>query len=437
MRVMKWLGGVLLLIALWMGLVATEWLPRPTPEDAALQAVLARAPANLSGQRDAFAAFQAFGHDVPESDWAALAAADVAAFEQAPRGTTFVSTAEGKYPAHPSVPGNEPSLCNVWDPECLSKVRNHQVAAREWVSKLQARLKQGEALLGYDHYRYGFRPRVDSPIAPVGGYFPILLSSIALAHIDGDNEGAFAALCRHTAGWRQFRSHSDLLIMDMLGIALMTGASRLYAEMLAEMPADHAAPCPEVFAPLVDAELDQCGVYQFELRSMDNTIDALDRQNLGPYGDQLPPLLRVSSRLVNIRHAKALFARNLGRYCTDAQYARIRARSSTPLPEQPACGIMEWGFDPVGCYLSKDSIDVEPYYQRLLDLDARLKLLNSAILVRGLAPQAAVAAFDARPAALRSAEHPMSIDPIAGIVRVIPLERSRGNPWDLPYALVP
>ncbi len=437
MRVLKWFGGLLLLILLWMGLVASGWLPRPTAEDLALQAALARAPANLDGKRNAFAGFQAFGHEVPESEWEAVAAADVAAFEQAPPGSSFVTTAEGKYPAHPEVPGKDPSLCSPWDPECLSKVRQHQVEAREWVRKLQARLAQGEAMLAYDHYRYGFKPRADSPLGPFGGYFPILLSSIALQHIDGDSAAAFSALCRHTAGWRQLRSHSDLLIMDMLGIALMTGATRLYAEMLAEMPIEFAAPCPKVFAPLADAELDQCAVYQFEVRAMGNTIDALGQGDLVWFGEPVPPLLKLGTGLINKRHAKALFARNLGRYCTDEQYSRIRARSSTPLPETGKCGALDWPLDPVGCYVAKALYSVEPYWQRLLDLDARLKLLNAAILVRGLSAEAAQAAFDARPEAMRSAEHPMSIDTDAGIVRMVPLEKTRGNPWDLPYARAP
>jgi hypothetical protein len=437
MRVLKWLGGLLLLALLWMGLVATEWLPRPTAEDLALQETLARAPANTGGQRNAFALLQVFGHEVPESEWQAVAAADVAAFAQAQPGSAFKSTAEGRYPAHAEVPGKEPSLCSVWDPECLSKVRDHQSEARQWVSKLQARLVQGEALLGHDYYRYEFTPRADSPLAPMGGYFPILMSAIALKHLEGDSEEAFAMLCRHTAGWRQLRSHSDLLIMDMLGIALMTGATRLYAEMLAEMPTEFAAPCPEVFAPLADAELDQCPVYLFELRAMNNTIDALGDRHLSLYGESVSPILRAGNSLMNKRHAKALYARNLGRYCTDAQYDRIRARTGEPLPEPAACSAFEWALDPVGCQVSQASLDVEPYFKRLLDLDVRLKLLNTLLLVRGLPADAAQTAFDGRPAALRSAEHPMSIDTDAGIVRMIPLEKTRGNPWDLPVVIAP
>ena len=437
MRWLKWLGGLVLVLMLWVGLIATEWLPRPTAEDVAIAAALVHPPANLSGKRNAFAGFQAFAHEVPEGQWEAVAAADVAAFEQAPPGSSFVSTAEGRYPAHPAVPGKEPSLCSPWDPECLSKVRDHQDEAREWVRKLQARLAQGEALLAYDYYRYEFTPRSDSPIASFGGYFPVLLSSIALQHIDGDSAGAFASLCRHSASWRQLRSHTDLLIMDMLGIALMTGATRLYAEMLAEMPVDFAAPCPEVFAPLADAELDQCAVYQFEVRAMGNTIDALGQGDLALFGEPVPPLLKLSTGLINKRHAKALFARNLGRYCTEEQYSRIRAKSSTPLPVAGKCGALDWPLDPVGCYVAKAVYSVEPYWQRLLDLDARLKLLNAAILVRGLSADAAQAAFDARPQAMRSAEHPMSIEPDVGIVRMVPLEQTRGNPWDLPYARAP
>jgi len=78
MRVLKWLGMILVLPALWLGLVLTEWLPRPAASDAAVIAALKAPSPSVDGRRNAFAGLQSFGFEVPESEWDAVAAADVA-----------------------------------------------------------------------------------------------------------------------------------------------------------------------------------------------------------------------------------------------------------------------------------------------------------------------------------------------------------------------
>ena len=82
--------------------------------------------------------------------------------------------------------------------------------------------------------------------------------------VDGDVAGAFDRLCQDSATWRRLRARSDMLIQDMIGVAQMSNAAQLYAQILAEQPAGFAAPCPEVFASLSDDELDQCAVFRME-----------------------------------------------------------------------------------------------------------------------------------------------------------------------------
>lgn len=437
MRVLKWLGMILLLPALWLGLVLTEWLPRPAAGDAAVIARLKAPTPGIDGKRNAFAGLQSFGFEVPESEWEAVAAADVALADVAhdKPSEAFQSTAAGKYPAYPEIPNTGPGLCNIWDPECLPKIRANLSAARGFVEKAATRLEQGEKLLGYDHYRYGFKPRFYAPIPQISGYFPPLLTSVALMHIDGDSVGAFDRLCRHTAGWRRLRAHTDFLIMDMLGVAMVTGSSRLYAEMLVEMPADFPAPCPEVFAPLADAELNQCAVNQLEFRSLENSIEAQSSQFVwSVLTDAKAAAPSTFAPLVNSQHTKMLFARSVARFCTDEHRERIRLRSAAALPATQHCGVTAWAFDPLGCSIGERFINYDPYYFRVLDLDARLKLLSTVISLHGLAPDAAKAAFDTRPASLRSPEQEMTIDPVNGTLRMIQLDKSRGNPWVLPYA---
>lgn len=437
-KLLKIFGVLLLLVLAWLGLILSEWLPRPTEDELAAMALLKPEPASIAGDRNAFAATWLFGYDVPEAELEKVAAADAATFLAAAKlsgqVTDFKSTADGKYPGVPSPPSNDPLLCENWGSGCLARVRANPEASRARVAEFAKRLNHSDRLSKYDHYRYGFLPRYDSPIGG-GAAFQLQLTAAALDYLDGNVDAAFARVCRDTATWRRLRAHSDALIMDMLGVAQMSNATRLYAEMLGEQSVDFAPPCPETFAPLRDAEINQCASLRGEfLFSRNSFIDAV-RTNAFAAHPRPRWYTETLARLINERHVVGLTASAFAPVCGKANRERVRRRDPEPLPFAVACDGLAWGFDPVGCAQFFESVPTyNDYYQRVLDLDARLKLLHSALWLRTQPLDGDRGSqFAARPAELQSAHHAMTFDAERSVLRMTNLQKSKGEYWELPY----
>lgn len=418
---------------LWTALVASQLLPRLRSEDVAAVAMLSQ-PAPIQGERNAFALLQSFDRDVPESDWERVAAEQMAKVQGSQLLDGYAVQAGTEYPAYPDMPTELKDVCSAWGGQCLTQVRAQTDAVRAYVAQSAARLARGERLLDYDHYRYGGTLRVDSPIMPVAGYFNQLQMAIALRHVDGDSAGALEQLCRHVSGWRQLRARTDMLILDMLSIALISGGMDLYMDILAEMPADYAPPCAQAFAPLANSELQMCPILHAEFQSYRESARVLGTKVVLSVAGESSPLGWFGTLFDNPAHRDAVVARPLARFCSDAHQARVQARLATPILQAAGCNMEEWVFDPAGCKLSELMVDYDPYYHRQLDLDGRLRLLNLALRLRGLDAVAAQQAFDQRDADLRSAAHEMSIDTAAQVVRMRPLDRFRGEAWELSYA---
>ena len=223
--------------------------------------------------------------------------------------------------------------------------------------------------------------------------------------------------------------------MDMLGVAQMSNATRLYAEMLGEQSVDFAPPCPETFAPLRDAEINQCASLRGEfLFSRNSFIDAV-RTNAFAAHPRPRWYTETLARLINERHVVGLTASAFAPVCGKANRERVRRRDPEPLPFAVACDGLAWGFDPVGCAQFFESVPTyNDYYQRVLDLDARLKLLHSALWLRTQPLDGDRGSqFAARPAELQSAHHAMTFDAERSVLRMTNLQKSKGEYWELPY----
>lgn len=440
-KLMRWLMVLALLLLAWLGLVLSEWLPRPTEAELAAIAALQAEPTNVGGERNAFAAFWLFGYDVPESEIEAIAAADVARFnEEVKRSgvvTDFKSSAEGRYPTIAAPPGNDPLLCDTWGSDCLTRVRSNLAGSRARVAEFAQRLARSETFYQYDYYHYQFQPRFDSPIG-VAQAMSLRLTSTALDYLDGQVSSAFDRLCTETAFWRRLRSHADILVVDMVGIAQMSGAAQLYAQMLAEQPATFAAPCTQVFEPLVDSELEQCAEMRFEHQSLANSLhDALSAKGMAVALDG-SRWWDLAGPLANESHLIRMSARDVGRFCMAPHRERLARRDPAPLPPaEPICSGSDWIVDPLSCYLgSFVGADFETYYRRVLDLDARLKLVSTIIWMRAQPADGDRAAqFTARSPALSSPAHDLTYDATSGMLRMTNLEKGRGQYWQIPFAL--
>ena len=439
----RWLLALMVLIALWLALVLSEWLPRPTAEEQAALAALAVEPESAKGERDGFAATWFMGYDVPEDQLSGLLEADLAAYNKLLTDTgsvvDFRTTAEGRFAALPYPNGQDPALCELWNDDCVQRVRSAPEATRQRLKDFAQRLDRSRWLARYDHFHYAFAPRFDSPIGALNGLSNLQLSEATLQYVDGDVDQAFATLCSDTASWRRFRSRSDILVNDMIGIAYISLAAQLYGQMLAEQPADFAAPCPEVFAPLADAELDQCASMRFEFLSARNSLDIGIGLMLADGA-----VAKFVRTLANSQHMLRRFATLTGAYCQAEQHARDVARDPTPPAVVTACTWSGWAFDPVGCALVEDATpDYHGYHLRVFDLDARLRLLNAAIWLRkpvndgGVQTLLGDPGFAARPKAADSPLHDFTWDAQRGVLRMRNLQAGRGEFWEVPVAKLP
>ena len=444
-RFIRWTLALLVIAALWLALVLSEWLPRPTAEEQAALAALAVEPPSAQGERDGFAAAWFLGFEVPDDQLEPMLQADIAAYNKTLADTgsvvDFRTTAEGKFATVAAPTSKDPALCELWVDDCLQRVRAAPDATRQRLQDFATRLERSRGLAQYDHFHFAFTPRFDSPIPGIGGLSNLQLSEAALQYVEGNVEQAFATLCSDTAFWRRFRSRSDMLINDMVGIAQMSNAAQLYAHMLAEQPAGFAAPCPEVFAPLADAELDQCASMRFEFLSAQNSLDAGLELMATDNG-----VARVQHRFANSEHMVRRFASLTGAYCQADQRARDAARDPTPPVVAAGCNWSGWAFDPLGCALIEDATpNYHDYHVRVLDLDARLRLLNAAIWLRNRPvadpgdPQALLGdqGFAARPPEADSPRHDFNWDAERGVLRMRNLQANRGEFWEVPVAVLP
>ncbi len=434
MRIARRILGLILLLALaWTGLVLSEWLPLRTSAQQTALDLLERDPQRARGERDAYPLLWLFNYDLPEAELGAVLQADVQRFaDQIQRrvvAVDYLSSAEGKYPAIPMPPGNDPRLCQPWNDDCLQRVRADVAGTRARLAEFALRLQRGDLLRQYDHARYPFEPRFDSPVGGVAQLYPLQLTAAALAYVDGDVAGAFDRLCRDSATWRRLRARSDMLIQDMIGVAQMSNAAQLYAQILAEQPADFAAPCTEVFAALSDDELDQCAVFRMEYLVWRNSMpQAIEGGVIGQGG----VAGKLVSRLVNSRHVIDRFAEPIAYYCSDAQHQRVHARQVEPGPQISFCsGASEWLFDPLGCFLIEEATPAyDPYFQRVLDLDGRMRLMQALIWLR-TQPGDPAQAFEQRPDSLRSPAHAMRLQ--EGKLGLMNLDQARSAWWEIPY----
>ncbi len=433
----KLLRGVLaivLLAGLYVALVLSEWLPRPTAEEQAALAALEPQPASVSGDRDGFAASWLMSYEVPEDQLASVMAADIAAYQVALKNGTvgaFKSTAEGKFAAVATPNGRETALCEAWADSCLARVQANPEATRTSIASFASRLERSRWLGKYDHFPYPFVPRFDSPLGGMGGLINLQLADAALKFVDGDAAAGFQALCADTASWRRLRAHSDMLIYDMIGVAQMANAIKLYAEMLKASPLEMAPPCPEVFAPLRDEEMDQCAVMRFEFLSTRNSFDS--ETALPETASAMSAVMRP---LINDTHVIRRSSLITGPYCQAVHRQRIAQRDPVIPPVSNDCSAVESFFDPIGCpLLHAFGPALQDYYWRVLDLDARLRLLANAVALRGVDASQVGAQFAKRPAALESARHAFEWDAAAQVLRMRNLEDNRGEYYELPVRI--
>jgi hypothetical protein len=393
--------------------------------------------------KNAFASLWLSKYDVPVDQREVIAAQDVVRLAEIAddrnASRAFVSIAKSRFAARAVPKKDSLSWCHVRDEDCLSKVRANADQTLAYLRQWQGVLDLWNELHKYDYFQDPIVFNLNTPMVPLGyGDVDLPLIAAASAHVQGDRASAYAALCAHANFWRRFRAHTNSLLADMVGVARVNDAAHLYASMRDADGSGYApdSSCAHAFSPLADDELLQCEEIRREFgagaREMAVTPNFNYKQD-APWRDRARDFALTWTAL-DRTHATALLAGNhYADFCAATHRERIHARVPMPPPvTRKPCDDRERHFDFVGCRLAETDIpDFSVYYNRLLDLDAHLRLLAVADWLREQAVPAKIA-LARLPDNVRDARHPVEFVDNGRFLRVKNLNEWFGEWWQIP-----
>lgn len=364
--------GLLILAAIWVGLVISQVLPPQTDEQQAALKILDQARSQRLGERNAYALLWLFNYDIDEAQIRETMDLDLELYtellELGATDDSFQSVAE---PTSTKLPGPAYAdwRCTVSAGACLDEIRPHADELRLELSEYSARLARLDALSEYDHVATEFPMGLTTPL--ISNFQPgrMQLIASAMAHLDGESERAIERLCTSMGTWRQLSTHTDSLVFWAVAQMSIAEHIRLAGEILAERPDLDDTACLSVFDPLHDEELDQCRLVAAEFEGFKRAMSSIV-----PEGAKWS--LQVGGRFVNSDMVITKQAEQSAYYCQQDHRLQIARRDPDSAPEV-ACSASEWAFAPYACGMFADLPEAfGRYYRRALDTDAHLKLLQ-------------------------------------------------------------
>lgn len=433
-RVLRWplrIALLLLLLALlWLAFMQAGSLPGSSAAQREALASLEGERTQVHGSRNAAEFMRLFEYVLDATQLAEVSAEDHRVRLGRSRSVEEdwnETVAEGEYPRLGTWSSAD-WQCQAWPDEddsgCLPRIRAHLDEARALLEASRERLAKETALDGYDHVRV----RTDLALFPMGP--PSAGGAVALAaaldHVDGRSEAALHRLCTHIATWRSLRANNNSLITDMLGVAVLSRLLRLAAEITAEQPEAWVPACESALQPLSDAEIDQCPVFAGEF--------AYQRQMLGSELLGAADWGALGARLLwNQNHTELLMAQPLAWYCGPEHADRASRRSAKPTAPEVSCSPWQRAFNFAGCMLvDVGGPDLDRYYLRVLDLDAKFRLLQVARWLRAQGQAGDMALRLSRlPEDMQSPEHRLALSQ-DGYLELSLLDQSRTASWRIP-----
>lgn len=439
MKKWLWVLSVLLVFSIAMAIsMWTDALPFLTGKQRTLLAFMRQNAAPNRPEANAFFDLLTIRHDVPRPKRAEVAMAYLAEIrdvtgDELPGKSAVLDRFEPRW-----FPGDDdPSLCGVREPGCLSKVRASIRKSRERMQRFEDILIAARDLRQFDHYWDLSPARIDFPVSlPRPSFHGLVVTDAALLFVDGQHDAALADVCNDARWWRRVRIGTNSLIFDALAGSYIADDARLFAEMLSELDVTTTLPpaCIGTFDPISDAELDLCNAARREFAMLEAVFDDAHAGRLDSKRSQRPWVSLATGRLsVSRDHAAALSAPAYARLCFDvSRTAHERRIPDLGPPHQVECGIVERVFDPIGCRFAEQALpQMDDYFYRLLDLDARMKLVSTALWLRRTGAMDG-ALLSERPEALRTSFHPMEWVPERHAIRARNQFTKWGDWWEIP-----
>jgi hypothetical protein len=378
------------LFVVWFGLACSHLLPVTTDVQRKALAIMAAPSTTAKGAHNAFPALWLAGYDIPAADMDKVMAADLARYRDtkaSDKQVVFVSTAKGHYREQPNLELDSSLSCNLHADDCLAQVRRHADEIRPLLAHNAWVVDRMRALEGSDHYRALFPDTYTSPM-PGGLQFGRLqVLDAASRFADGDHAEGLARACSVAGTWRRLATHSDNLIVQMVGVAVFHAAADLFADMLAETPADAALPesCTSAFAPMAESDLSLCDTMKREFRVTASMMDQVGANGaLRLESDKSSPVSDFFGGLLfNVRATNAMRAVDDARYCTadpDIQREVARVRSAQWWQVGGWQGAL---FNPIGSILAGMAAPAyNDYTVRMQDIQRMNQLVRAALALR-------------------------------------------------------
>ncbi|HRQ63727.1 MAG TPA: hypothetical protein PKZ76_02485 [Xanthomonadaceae bacterium] len=411
----------------WLIVQIFDVLPRLTTRQALALETL-RAPPPAHGTRNGFAAIWASGHGVPEQDVEEVLMQEIAAWEAYIQdGDVPPRSVLHNYPALAGADG-EDAPCTWSTDDCLAVVRQDMQSAEQWLLQTAEFARRSMAIAQYDHVHNRMPAHLATPLLGYRGHGEVALTRAAHLHASGDFAAAIESICAFGRTWRPFVASTDMLLTQISVGQMIASAARLRAAILAEIsdPPDGSPECDEAFSPLSDSEIDLCSSMRGEWRTFEPMVLSM-RGDASSLGERATTLL-----MYHQEHTLAMLAEQIYKACalTRSELAARRQPFDADQVEDPSCPWHAYAFNPIGCVLATiGAPPAENYYNRLLDTDARLRLVQLAIALRSSEGRS--------PAQVQSeAErllpyHHVDYDPERGVLSVAQPHTSSGKPWSV------
>ena len=421
-RLLKWLAGsagVLLLLVAGVYLASRAMGPSKVEREAL---ALVDTPPVHQG-RDGFAALYTVTHDIPAARQGSVLAQDVRSLAASLLPTASDAHVQAwrsalqDWPVLGESRKNDPAWCSLGKPGCLEKVRGTTQAYTDLLERNATLLDRVEALSGWDHFASPFPPRLD---APLPAYQPLtqLMTRDAWRFANGQVDVALAGTCARVAQGRRMIEAGDSLIGSMVGAALVQGHATLLAEMLAELPRDHALPaqCGAAFELPMSLDEGVCRTMLSEARFMAGGLRTQVAAQVAQDAMDTKVPTWASRLLFDPERTAARIAPKFAWYC--GEQARALLVQDQPLLD-PAPPPSRWSLqcasNPIGCILADIAAPAySDYALRLQDSDARLRTTAALLWLREQPGAMDAATLAQLPSAMQSPARPLHLDALAG-----------------------
>lgn len=428
---LNWIIGVPAAVALGVAALYTlSHLRGPTNDQRAALALMEQ-PMAAPG-RNAFAAIWLLPYDVPPGELTATAEEDARRFaacldDTANTGTAacskYTSVAAERYPQR--VGSVEmPASCS--GAGCLADARARRDEFQRWREQNADLIERVGGLSQYGHHQSGLPPSFFPPLPPLAEVLPTLRADRALTFVQGRTDLALSQVCTDVITWRRLAPNSDSLVMGMFGQRVVTELTRLFADMLVELPAGQAVPaaCSIAFKAPAVAELSLCEPMKGELKLTRASFARMAAsEEYGAMGNVF------FSRSMTDAGAAA----RLAQACEEDMARAFKSDKPVQVRAVDAGFRLDCVRNLTGCMLNDIAAGAYRDYQlRAQDHGMKLKLAGTLLWLREHSgdKRALEARLAERPVALRSAERDVAV--VAGALRVPMYGRHPSEYFDLP-----